>query len=451
MLELPLELEQKITEIAGADNFFTYTPVGGKKDAGFKIVRPGSVEELSEIVRLCSGARVPMYPSGGYAENLPGACEGMLVLSLERLNRVLDIDPVARTITLEAGCTFADARRAADEAGFLFPLYMNAADGTQIGSRLASNVIHTAASRYGAPKDLTLGLRLVLPDGTVRDGLKNYANAEADTMKNLFVGSQGRLGFIAGATLKLHPKPVEVRRMLCGMPNVTGVPKLFALSQHLGATLLTGFDLFSKSGFEQIRARSEAVKNPLSEECAWYVLIELSSTVQNDRLPAFLNELKNEAVQKGLIREAFCENDGELGVLSDALRGLAHPPAPAVTREANVPVSKVAETVGRLASQMQYSFPSFVFMPLARVGEGALFLNVLPPESENGGEVLTEEGKLFTLFDETVRPAGGTVAEQQEAPDPEHPLSGVPEAMDMFRAVRMSFDPYGLMKPEKRQ
>lgn len=450
MLELPLELEQKITEIAGADNFFTFAPAPGKKDAGCRIVRPGSVEGLSEIVRLCSAARVPMYPSGGRAESLPEACRAMLVLSLERLNRVLDVDLVARTITLEAGCTFADARRAADEAGFLFPLYMNAADEAQVGSRLASNVIHTAASRYGAPKDLTLGLRLVLPDGTIRDGLKNYANAEADMMKNLFVGSQGRLGFIAGATLKLHPKPVEVRRMLCGMPNVAGVPKLFALSQHLGATLLTGFDLFSKNGFDRMRTRSEAVKNPLSEECAWYVLIELSSTVQNDRLPAFLNELKNEAVQKGLIREAFCESNGELAVLSDAVRGLAHPSAPAITREANVPVSKVAETVGRLALQMQYSFPSFMFMPMARVGEGALFLNVQPTESGKGGEILTEEGKLYTLFDETVRQAGGSLAEQQDAPSPDHPLSGVPEAMDMFRAVRMSFDPYGLMKPEKK-
>ena len=440
MLELSADLKEKMEGIAGKDAFVFYESEG--EADGTYAFYPSSTEELSRFAALCFRHRVPMRPCSDETK----ARSDRMNVFFERMDKVLSVDPVARTITLQAGCTFETARRAADEAGFLFPLYMNAPETARIGGRLASNVVNAGVLRYGTPKELTLGTELVLPDGTVKNTLENYATSEADTMKNLFVGSRGGIGFISAAVLRLHPKAVDVRRMLCLCDGVSGVPKLFALSQHLGATLLTGFAVFSKAGMNEIAANVSAFQKPA--EAAWYVLVEFSSTVLNDRVGAFLEELKKEAVQKGLIRDAvtskYPEEAENLARLGRALCCLSRPAEGAFFREAVLPVSKTVDFLERLGVQAAYAFPKAVLMPLARMEEGSLSLNVRFPETADGADALTESEKMFKLVDTLVCQAGGMCASDTQAAS----LPGEKgELADMVRALKASFDPYNLMNP----
>lgn len=440
MLELSIDLKEKMESIAGKDAFVFYESEG-EKDGTYAFY-PSSSEELSRFSSLCYRHRVPMRP----CSDETSARSDRVNVFFDRMDKVLSVDPVSRTITVQAGCTFETARRAADEAGFLFPLYMNAPEGARIGGRLATNYINAGVFRYGTPKELTLGTQLVLPDGTVKDTLENYATSESDTMKNLFVGSHGSIGFITAAVIRLHPKAAEVRRMLCLCDGLSGISKLFALSQHLGATLLTGFDVFSKSGMEEILKEVPSIQKPF--EASWYVLIEFSSTVANDRLGSFLEELKKEAVQKGLIRDAvtskYAEDAENLARMERSVQCLARCADGAYFKEAVLPVSKTVDFLERLGVQAAYAFPKASLMPLARMGEGALFLNVRFSELENDEAALTESEKMFKLFDTLVCQAGGMCAVSQKAGGS---ADGKGEIADMIRALKASFDPYNLMNP----
>lgn len=449
MIDLPFDLKNKMTETVGKTKCCVYSKEGEAEEKGCWVVSPSSAQELSEVVKLCSSHRLPMFPSSGRLKKLPQKCSEMVVISTENMNKISDVDPVARTITLEAGVSFKEARRAAAEAGFLFPLAMNAAEEAKVGSHLASSIVNSSAFRYGSPKDLTLGLSLVLPDGTFKNSLKNYVSSEANTLKSIFVGSQGKLGFITGATLKLHPKPVDVHWMICGLDTLSGVSKLYSLTQMFGATLLTGFDVFSRNGWKLLTQENEIVKETVTEDYPWYVLIEFSSTVQNELLKTFLKDLKKEAVQKGFVKQALLaeeEKDKQgLSEMKSAFGIFINPEDRFLSYEANVPVSKVSEAMERLDQQMRYEMPDVVFLPFAQLGEGSIFLNVQPQESVKDVP-LTKEEKMFTLFNDVVTQMGGAMQEKETAV--KHPLLGIPEAMDMFRAVKSSFDPYNLMNPE---
>lgn len=439
MQEISAELREKITEIAGGEAV-TF-PDGAKGKAVF---HPSSRDDLSRFAALCSRHRVPMRPCSGES----GMRSGIFNVLFDRMDKVLAVDPVEGTITVQAGCTFENARRVADEAGFLFPLYMNAPETARIGGGLAANVVNAGVFRYGTPKELTLGTELVLSDGTVKNTLEKYATSEADTMKNLFVGSRGSIGFITAAVIKLHPKPVDMRRMLCLCDGLSGVGKLFELSRHLGATLLTGFDVFPRSGMNEILADVRDLKKPA--DAAWYVLIEFSSTVVNEGVGAFLEELKREAVRKGLIREAVTskhqENAENLARIGVGLRCLNRPDGAAFFKEAVLPVSKMAGMLERLEIQAAYAFPKAVLIPLSRLGEGSLFLRVRFPEDVNGDAAEKQAAGVFGLFENLARQAGGMCAGQT----PDESQSGESEKgefADMIRALKSSFDPYNLMNP----
>src|SRR5271165_1876025 len=221
------------------------------------VVRPATTAELAEVVRLCAAARVPLVPQGGNTSLVGGATPdadgSQLVLSLERLNRVRAVDAVDLTLTVEAGATLKAAQMAAAAADCLLPLSIGAEGTAQIGGILATNAGGNNTVRYGNARDLVLGLEVVLPDGQVWNGLRRLRKDNTGyCLRQLFVGSEGTLGIITAAVLKLVPRPVEIEVALCAVPSPEAALDLFSRFQRHDPAAVQAFEYMSAAGLDLV-------------------------------------------------------------------------------------------------------------------------------------------------------------------------------------------------------
>jgi FAD/FMN-containing dehydrogenase len=210
------------------------------------VARPASTAEVAEVVTLCREHGVRMTPQGGHSGLVAGALPdrdgGELVISLERLNRIRDIDPINFSMTVEAGCILETLKQAAAEHDCDFPLSLGAQGSCQIGGNIATNAGGLNVLRHGMMRQLVLGLEVVLPDGRIWDGLHAlHKDNRGYDLKQLFLGSEGTLGIVTGAVLKLVPRPEQSRTALLGLPTVEAVIELYGLARRDCSDLLTAF------------------------------------------------------------------------------------------------------------------------------------------------------------------------------------------------------------------
>src|SRR5580698_9384908 len=246
------------------------------------VIRPADTAELAEVVRLCAAARAPLVPQGGNTSMVGGATPdadgSQLVLSLARLNRVRAIDPIDLTMTIEAGVTLKAAQVAAAEANCLLPLSISSEGSAQIGGVLATNAGGNNTVRYGNARDLVLGLEVVLPDGQVWNGLRRLRKDNTGyCLRQLFVGSEGTLGIITAAVLKLFPQPGELAVALCGVNSADAALSLFTRFQAHDAASISAFELMSGLGMSFVLKHIPGAMMPVETPVGFYVLVELAS------------------------------------------------------------------------------------------------------------------------------------------------------------------------------
>src|SRR4051812_7461835 len=243
------------------------------------LVRPRSTEEVAIVAAACNRAGVPLVVHSGNTGLVGGGVPfGGVVLSTERLDRIRELDPVNATMTVEAGCILKTVQDAADAADLLFPLSLGAEGSCRIGGNLGTNAGGTGVLRYGNTRELVLGLEVVLADGRVWNGLKGLRKDNSGyDLKNLFVGSEGTLGIITAAVLKLFPKPRAKATAFIACPSArAGLATFERLRAGAGDTL-TAFELMPRFGLEIVLKHAPGTVRPLAGDHAWYALVELSS------------------------------------------------------------------------------------------------------------------------------------------------------------------------------
>src|ERR1700722_15595878 len=246
------------------------------------VIRPGTTEELAAVVKLCAQFAAPIVPQGGNTSMVGGAVPNEdgseLVLSTARLNRIRDLDPADMTLTIEAGGTLKAAQLAAAEQGCLLPLSISSEGTAQIGGVLAVNAGGNNTVRYGNARDLVLGLEVVLPDGSIWNGLRRLRKDNTGyCLRQLFVGSEGTLGIITAAVLKLVPQPKEVAVALCGVATPEAALTLFTRFQAHDAASISAFELMSGLGMSFVLKHIPGAVMPLESPAPFYVLVELAS------------------------------------------------------------------------------------------------------------------------------------------------------------------------------
>ncbi len=425
------------------------------------VLRPATVEEVAEAVRLCAERGVPIVPQGGNTSMVGGAAvseEGdQIVLSLSRMNRVRAIDPIDMTMEIEAGVTLKAAQEAAAETQCLLPLSTSSEGSAQIGGVLATNAGGNNTVRYGNARDLVLGLEVVLPDGQVWNGLRRlHKDNTGYCLRQLFVGSEGTLGVITAAVLKLYPPPREIAVALCAVASPEAALELFNRLQQHDAAAIHAYEYMSGPGIELVLRHIPGATLPLAQPATHYVLVELATPRQDAGLRASLEELLAAAMEAGLVTDAVIAESGAQRAALWKLRE-EHSEAQklagaSVKNDVSVPVSKVPELIRRAAEACERLVLGIRCVPFGHLGDGNIHFNLVQPEGGDPDAFLARDHELMDAVNAVVRALDGSFSA-------EHGIGKLkpymmPEwrggaELDLMRRIKAALDPKGLMNPGK--
>ncbi len=425
------------------------------------VVRPASTAEVAAVVRACAESRTPLVPQGGNTSMVGGAtprANGQdVVLSLSRMNRVRDVDPLDMTMVAEAGVPWRVAQEAAAAAGCLLPLSISSEGTAQVGGVLSANAGGNNTVRYGNARDLVLGLEAVLPDGQVWHGLRRLRKDNTGyALRQLLVGAEGTLGIITAAVLKLAPRPADIQVALCAVPSVAAACALFRRFQGADPGAVQAFEYMSGAGMGFVLRHIPGAVLPLAAAAGHYALVELATPRAGGDLRALLETVLEAALEEGLVEDAaIAESEAQ----RQAIWKLREEHAEAQKREGasvkndiSVPVSKVAELIERGSAACLALMPGVRPVPFGHLGDGNIHFNLEQPVDMDGAAFLAQDHAIMDTVNAIVRELGGSFSAEhgvgQLKPYMMPEWRGGAE-LDAMRRIKAALDPLGIMNPGK--
>jgi FAD/FMN-containing dehydrogenase len=425
------------------------------------VVRPSTTAQVARVVALCARAGVAVVPQGGNTGlcggSIPDDSGRQVVLSLSRMNRVRAVDADNATITVEAGVVLRQVQDAAAAAGRLFPLSLGAEGSCTIGGNLATNAGGTGVLRYGTMRDLTLGLEVVLPDGRVWGGLRALRKDNTGyDLKHLFIGSEGTLGVITAAVLKLFPAVRARATAWIALPHVQAAVDLLAVLRETCGDQLTAFEVMTRQAVEFVLRHTRAVRDPMAQPHPWYALVELSDPTAGADLDGALEAGLARAFELDLASDAAMASGpsqaAALWALREGISEAQNLEGPSLKHDVTVPISRLAEFVGRTDAVLTAAVPGIRIVTYGHVGDGNLHYNLSGPvgmPAEAFGARAAEVSRI--VHDSTAALDGSFSAEHGVGVAKRDELArykGEVE-LDLMRAVKTALDPAGLMNPGK--
>ncbi len=424
---------------------------------------PGSAE-VAAIVKACAQHQavtgVSLVPQGGNTGlavgSVPDDSGRQIVLSLTRMNAVRGIDSANLTITVEAGCILQSLQEAAEEAGLLFPLSLAAEGSCTIGGNLGTNAGGTQVVRYGNARDLCLGLEVVTAQGEIWHGLSGLRKDNTGyDLRDLFIGSEGTLGIITAATLKLYPLPAAQLTAWAAVPSMDAAVALLGLAhRHLGAGL-TGFEVMGQFALSLVDKHFRQLSVPLYQDAPYCVLLENSDHESETHARTRFEHLLETAMEQSLVSDA---------VVSESLNQARHlwhlresiPLAQAeeglnIKHDISVPVSRIPEFVAQTDALLQHEIPGVRLVNFGHLGDGNLHYNVQAPEEMDANAFLRDqEDRVNVLVYDAVARFGGSISAEHgvgSLKTDKLPRYKSAVALDMMHSIKLALDPYNLMNP----
>jgi FAD/FMN-containing dehydrogenase len=424
------------------------------------VVRPANAEEVSRVVMACAAAGVPVVPQGGNTSMVAGATPAAdgsaLVLSLSRMNRVRAVDPVDLTLTVEAGVTLKAAQNAAAEAGCLLPLSISSEGTAQIGGVLATNAGGNNTVRYGNARDLVLGLEVVMADGQIWNGLRRLRKDNTGyCLRQLFVGSEGTLGVITAAVLKLAPQPREREVALCAVGSPAAALALFTRFNRHDPASIQAFEYMSGSGMDFVLRHIPGASLPFAP-AAHYALVELATPRQGAGLRESLEAVLTAAMEEDLVSDAvIAESEAQrasLWKLREEHAEAQKREGASVKNDVSVPVSRMPELLARAEEAAAKLIPGMRMVPFGHMGDGNIHLNFEQPEAMDPAAFLAQDHAIMDMVGDIVKSLDGSFSA-------EHGVGMLkPYMMDSWRGgaeldamqrIKQALDPLGIMNPGK--
>lgn len=425
------------------------------------VLRPGTVDEVSEILKLATETGTPIVPQGGntglVGGQMPDQSGDEVVLSLSRFDKIRDLDLQSNTITVEAGVTLQRLRDAAEEAGKLFPLSLASQGTAQIGGNLSSNAGGTGVLAYGNTRDLCLGVEVVLPTGEVLDDLRKLKKDNTGyDLKNLFVGAEGTLGVITAAVMKLYPQPRGREIAWLGVRSPADALKLFGKASDRAGQSLTGFELMIHDSLEFVLRHVPDTAHPLSEPYPWYVLMEISSGRSADDARKLIEEIleegfEDELVADGVLAESLTQA-AALWNLREHMSEAQKPEGASIKHDVSVPVALIPQFIDEAWEAVKRLEPEARLVCFGHMGDGNLHYNISQPVETQPADFLARYREINDAVHEIVRAYNGSISAEHgigRMKRDELIATAPAVATDLMRRVKKAFDPAGIMNPNK--
>jgi FAD/FMN-containing dehydrogenase len=419
------------------------------------IVAPKCTEEVSAVVTACIRESVAIVPQGGNTGLCGGAIPdrsgSQVVLSLRRMNRIRKISPDDYSMVVDAGCTLSQVQASASESGRFFPLSLAAEGSCQIGGNLSTNAGGINVLRYGTARAQVLGLEVVLADGRVIDGLRALRKDTAGyDLKHLFIGSEGTLGIITGACLRLQPVPDDTSTFMLALDSPGAAVQLLSkLRNSLGDTL-QAFELIPDRGLRFVQRHIAGTRNPFDEVYPWYVIAACTAPGP-DIEQALAKALESGIALNALIAKNSTETDA-LWSLRHSLSEAQKPEGASLKHDVSVPLNCVAQFIEAADAQIMRYLPGARVVAFGHVGDGNVHLNISQPKNSAADDFLQEREAIAKIIYDIVSKFGGSFsAEHGIGLARRHYLRQYrsPVELDTMRAIKHALDPLGLMNPGK--
>ncbi|WP_338468037.1 FAD-binding oxidoreductase [Novosphingobium sp. ZN18A2] len=424
---------------------------------------PADTAQLAAFVKLCADHGVPIVPQGGNSGMSGGATPDesgrAVLLTTRRMNAIRRIDAQARTATCEAGVILQVLHEAAEREDLRFPLSLGGKGSATVGGLISTNAGGTQVLRHGSMRALVLGLEAVLADGSVFDQLTPLKKDNRGfDLKQLLIGSEGTLGIVTAATVKLEPAIADRRVLWAGCASLDDARALLLIAQDMAGAMLEGFEVLPAHSLRAVLDYLPDARAPLADEHRWHALIELvADSDSTDRLGPVAEKLLVAAFERGLVADAaIAQNEAQaedFWKIRESISPAERAIGPAVQHDISVPVERMPEFVETAVPALEAEWPGTTAIGFGHLGDGNIHFHVIAPPGTDAEAWYAADGKTISreVHDMVTRFGGSISAEHGIGQLKRSELArlGDPVALGMMRRVKQALDPQGLLNPGK--
>lgn len=424
------------------------------------LLKPSNTYEVSNILKLCNEHNIKIVPQGGRT----GLCGGTIpsdnglevMLSLERMNKIDEFNEENFTITVEAGCVLGNIQDKVEEKNLLFPLSLASEGSCTIGGNLSTNAGGINVLRYGMARDLVLGIEVVLADGQIWNNLTGLRKDNRGyDLKQLFIGSEGTLGIITKAVLKLFPFPSNIETALFAVPNTQAAVELLGLARSVSTDLLNAYELVSRLGMEMVLKNIPNTKDPIKDKYKWYVLLEFSSSSKNS-MRAQMETLFEIALNKNIVCDGVIAESSqqrkELWVLRDGLNEAQKPEGGSIKHDVSIPINNVSKFIDNATIQIEKFIPDSRVVAFGHIGDGNIHFNISQPIKSKKEEFLKKWESVNKIVFDIVHDLNGSFSAEHgigKLKREELKFYNPKIEVSLMRSIKDTFDPKNILNPGK--
>lgn len=425
------------------------------------VLKPGSTAEVSAILKLASDTGTAIVPVSGrtglVGGQVPREESQDVLLSLERMNKIREVDPVADVIVADGGAILADVQKAAEAHDRLFPLSLGSEGSCRIGGNLATNAGGTAVLAYGNMRQLCLGLEVVLPTGEIWDGLRRLKKDNSGyDLRDLFIGAEGTLGVITGAVLKMYPRPRGKQVAYVGLASPEAALQLFEKASQRCGSALTGFELMPRIGIEFTTKHIPGVRDPLASVHPWYALVDISTSDSAETAETMMQELLAEAFEAGLVSDAaiaasLTQQDA-FWHLRESMSEAQKPEGGSIKHDVSVPVSRIPAFLEEADAAVHGLMPDARICAFGHLGDGNIHYNISQPVGADKAAFIARWREVNAVVHAVVHKHTGSISAEHgvgQLKRDELVASRPAIETELMRRIKQAFDPAGIMNPGK--
>jgi FAD/FMN-containing dehydrogenase len=430
---------------------------GNLRGKALIMVMPETTEQVSRVVAACAESGTALVPQGGNTSLCAGAIPDdsgkQVLLSLSRLSAIRSIDPDDFSIVVEAGCILANVQEAAMEVDRIFPLSLSAEGSCQIGGNLATNAGGINVLRYGTARQQVLGLEVVLADGTIWNGLRSLRKDTAGyDMKQVFIGSEGTLGIITAASLKMYPNPGNTTTAWVAMESAQHAVQLLARVRENLSDQVLAFELMSDRALRFVRRHISDVTLPFGDDYPWHVLLDVAIADRQE----ILEEILGAAIEEGVAVDAIIAKSSKEAEkfwrirhsISDAQR----PEGANLKHDISVPISQIGTFLTRGQALLESTMPEARLVAFGHVGDGNLHYNIAQPAGADASEFLAAGTELSAAIYKLVDDLDGSFSAEHGVGVSKKALLALYRGsaeIELMRTLKRALDPQNILNPGK--